>query len=109
MNSRKMLGIGCIIVGAVMLFFSNYIADQVAAGKLQTASGQRQIDQTNSLFNRTQYTKPFGSVVTGSGQARVDAGNLKIAQFETLQGKLQIGGIVLIVLGIGILVFWRKK
>src|SRR5260221_8636498 len=103
MNSKKMLGIGCIIIGAVMLFFSNYIADQVAAGKLRTASGQRQIDTTNSLFSQTQYTKPFGSVITGSGQERVNAGNLKIAQYETLQGKLQIGGIILIVIGIGIL------
>lgn len=109
MNGRKILGIVVAIVGAICLVFSHYIAGQIAEGRLRIASGQRQVDTTNSLFNQSQYTKPIGGVFTGSGQERINAGNAQISYYESVENKLKIGGIVLIVIGAGIFFLWRKR
>lgn len=109
MGTQKIVGIVLIVVGAVMLFFSNYIAEQVASGKLQIEEGQRKVDSANSLFSESKYTKPVGKMFTGSGQRRIDAGQAEVDKYESMSNNLKIGGIVLIVIGAGLLLFSRKR
>lgn len=109
MSTQKIIGIALIVVGAVMLFFSNYIAEQVASGKLQIQAGQKQVDSANSLFSVTPATEPVGKMFTGSGQRRIDRGQAEVDKYESMSNNLKIGGIVLIVIGAGVLFISRKK
>lgn len=108
MNQRKTFGIILVIIGAVMLFFSNYIAEQVAAGRAEIRSAQSQVNTIDSLFSTSKYTKPFGEAVTGSAQRKIDAGRAEADAYASLSNKLKIGGIVLIVIG-GYLFLTSKK
>lgn len=108
MKGRKGFGIGLIVVGALMIVFSQYIADQVAAGKIKIYSAQQQVNTVNSLFNKSETTKPVGEFFTGGAQKKIDAGRAEVSHYESLAQKLQIGGVILVLAGIGLL-FWRKK
>ena len=109
MNSTRIFGIVVIIVGAVLLLFSNYIAEQVGAGKMEIQSGQSKVDTANSLFSTNRYTKGVGDVFTGSSQRRIDEGRAEVAHYESMAHMLQIGGIVLIVIGAGIVLLGGRR
>ncbi len=109
MKGQKILGIALIVIGAGLLLFSDYIATQVAEGKLKIERAQSQVDTTESLFSVSKYTKPVGKTFTGSAQKRIDAGQSQVDYYEGLSNNLKIGGIVLIVIGAALLFIGRKK
>lgn len=109
MKGRSILGIAIIIIGAVMLLFSDYIAKQVAEGKLQIQSAQSQVNTVDTLFKKSDYTKPLGKVFTGSAQQKINEGQAQVDYYQNLSNKLKIGGIILIVVGAGLLFISRKK
>lgn len=99
MNSKRTFGIILVIIGIVMFFMSNYIAQQVEEGKGQVSSAQKKVDQGNSLFSQNRVTKEIGKGMTGSAQKKIDAGKLEIAKYEGIAGWLHMGGIVVVILG----------
>jgi hypothetical protein len=107
-KGKKTFGIALIVVGALMIGFSHYIAEQVAAGNIKIYNAQQQVDTVNTLFNRSDATKPIGEVFTGGAQKKIDAGRAKVSHYESLAQKLQIGGVILILAGAGVL-FWKRK
>jgi hypothetical protein len=109
MKMKRILGIALIIVGAIMLLFSNYIAEQVAAGQLQIQSAQSQVNTVDSVFSNSQYTKPIGKQITGSAQRKIDEGQAEVDQYSRLSGQLKIAGVICIILGAGILFFSKKR
>lgn len=109
MKTKRILGISCIVVGAVMIFFSQYIAEQVALGNMRIASGQRMVDTANYATSQSQYTKPVGGLFTGSAQKKIDAGRVEASQYQSLANSLQIVGVILVVAGGGILFLGRKR
>ena len=57
MKTRRIWGIVCIIVGAVMLFFSHHTSKQVVEGKTQIRQGKQAIKSSESVFGMSKYTK----------------------------------------------------
>lgn len=108
MKKMKLIGIILIVVGGAMLLFSDYIARQVAEGRLQIQSGQSQVDTANSLFNRTETTKPIGKAFTGGAQKRIDAGQREVDKYSTIATNVKIIGFVLIGIG-AVLVFLPRR
>ncbi|MBX7066128.1 MAG: hypothetical protein K1X28_02745 [Parachlamydiales bacterium] len=109
MKGKSIFGIALIVIGAIMLFFSDYIAGQVAQGKLQIQSAQSQVDTADTLFKQSEYTKPVGKIFTGGAQRKIDEGQAQVDYYEGLSSKLKIFGIILIVAGAGVLFIGRKK
>jgi uncharacterized membrane protein len=109
MATKKIIGIAFIVVGAVMLFFSNYIAEQVASGRTQIEQGQSQVDTVDSLFSGSEYTKPIGKMFTGSAQRKIDAGQAEVDRYSTISNNLKIGGIILIIIGAAVLFIPMKR
>lgn len=109
MGTKRILGIALIVIGAIMLFFSDYIAEQVAEGKLKISRAQSQVNTVDTLFNKSEATKPFGKVFTGAAQSKINEGQSQVDYYEGLSNNLKIGGIVLIVIGAGVLFIGRKK
>ncbi|MDE3048189.1 MAG: hypothetical protein KGI83_07595, partial [Verrucomicrobiota bacterium] len=101
--------IALIVVGAVMLFFSENIAGKVAAGQSRINSAQGQVNSTNSLFNSSRYTKPFGQAFTGGAQNQIDQGQQQVDFYGNVANTMRFGGIALILIGIGFIYFGRKK
>lgn len=92
-----------------MLLFSDYIATQVAEGKMKIERAQGQVDTAESLFSLSKYTKPIGKTFTKGVQNKIDAGQRDVDKYESLSNNLKIGGIILIVIGAAVLIFGRKK
>ncbi len=109
MNAKKVAGTVLVVIGAVMLFFSNYIAEQVLSGKMQIKQAQGQVDTIDSVFSMSKYTKPVGKQLTGSAQKKIDAGQMDVNKYEAMARNLKIGGIIVILIGIALFVLSRKK
>ena len=109
MNFTRILGIVICVCGLVLIGVSFYIHSQVAQGREQIAAGQNQIDQTNKLFSIVPQTKDVGSTLTKSGQQRVNMGQQQADEYESRANKLQIAGIVLVIVGAGIAILGGKR
>jgi len=104
-----MLGLAALIVGVVLLGSSLYIKSEVLAGQEQVSSGERKLNALDRVFSASPTTKQYGSQLTKSGKSKIAKGKEDIAYYTSLANKLQIGGIVLIVVGAGVLLFGKKK
>ena len=108
MNIRRILGIVVVIAGIALIVISQYIKTQVAEGNLQISSAQQKVDQGNKLFSLSPYSKPIGQQMTGSAQKKINAGQEQVAYYDQLADQLQIGGIILIVIGAVIILIPRR-
>jgi hypothetical protein len=109
MNIRRVIGILIAIIGIALIVTSQYIKTRVEEGKEQISDAQKKVDNSNSLFSLSPYSKPVGQKMTDSSQQKINEGSLQVSYYEGLSGQLQIGGIVLIALGIIIIVIPRKS
>ncbi len=98
------------IIGLVMLGASFYIKNQVLQGRMQISSAQSQVDTGKSIFGASSTTKPVGNVLFGGAQSQIDAGSAQADYYANMANWLQIGGIVLMIVGAGIyFISGRKK
>lgn len=109
MHFKKVIGFVVLGLGAILLVFSYYIAEQVAEGRARVDRAQGQVDTANSLFSLNPTTKQIGKGFTSPIQKKIDEGSLDVSEYTALAHKLQVGGIILIVIGLGALVFWKKR
>ena len=105
MNIRRVSGIILLIIGIVMYFFANYIADQVTAGKEQISSAQSKVDAGNTLFSLNPYSKQIGkAVVTDPAQQQINEGKQQVSQYDQISHWLHTGGIVVMIIGAGLII-----
>lgn len=109
MNIRRILGVVVLIVGLALIVASQYIKGRVAEGESQISSAQEKVNQGSKLFSLSPYAKPIGEKMTESAQQKINAGKEQASQYGQLADQLQIGGIVLIVLGAVIILIPRKS
>ncbi len=106
---RRIISILVILIGVAMIFGTMYIREQIEEGKQKIAHAQEKVDQGNGLFGLTPFTRPIGKEATSSIQKKIEEGQGQIEKYEQIADNLQIGGIVLIVLGTFFLFTGRKK
>lgn len=104
-----MVGIVIIVIGAVCLLFSNYIAQQILIGQGKIESGQGMVNTTNQVFGQSSYTKPVGGFFTSGAQSQINAGKDTIAYYQKVVTFLRIAGVVLIIGGAYVGFFCRNK
>lgn len=102
----RIFGSIVLIAGIVLLFFSNYIAQQVEEGKAKIENAQQSVDTGNALFSLDPNTKAVGQVLTSPAQQQINEGKGQVKYYSQLAynlhqyGQIAIGlGIALIVLG----------
>lgn len=88
-----------------MIFISNYITTQIKEGKIKITRAQKQVEKGRGLFNYNPVTKEIGKGVTGAAQKKIDAGKQMVTDYEVIAHRLQVGGIVLTIIGAGIVIF----
>ncbi len=109
MKFKRILGFIVLIGGLALVLISHYISTQVGEGKSKISKAQKQVDMGNDLFSLSPSTKALGKGVTGSAQKKIDAGKQQVGEYEELAENLQMGGIVVALLGVVILFISRKK
>ena len=109
MNYKQVIGVFAIIAGVVLIIIGRYITGQVEAGNLQISEAQHKVNSANSLFSRNMYTKPIGESLTSGAQSKINAGQEDVNYYTIVAGRCQLGGIALIVVGAGMVFFFRKK
>lgn len=111
----KIISVFVILVGIGMVWGAHYINTQVAQGKIQISDGQAKLDasEIENYIPVPGVSKMFGSIGNKqreAGRQKIAAGNQEIAYYTNMAQNLQIGGYVLIVLGIAFFCFtFRRK
>ncbi len=107
---KRIFGILIFIVGVVLICYAQYIKKQVAEGTLKVSSAKQSVETGKGLFSMTPVTKEVGNLVTGSAEKKIAAGQEQIDYYSSLANKMQIGGIVLVIVGAGmVILFWRRR
>lgn len=109
MSAKNIIAILVIICGIALIVVSNVIKSRVEEGRIQVSSAQGQVDTANQLFSMHPYGKEAGKHITGSAQSQINAGNQQILYYVQVADWAQIGGIVLIVIGVGIFFIRGKR
>jgi len=109
MRLQRMIGIIALAGGVVLLGISMYIKSEILAGNEQIAAGERKLSTIDKVFSVSPTTQQYGSQITKSGRSKIAKGKEDIAYYTDLANKLQIGGIILLVGGAGVLLFGNKK
>lgn len=108
MNVKRIFGIVIVIIGVVMLFVSNHIKEEVAAGTLKVKSAEKTVDQANSLFSLSPTAKELTKGSMQGAQKKIAAGKEQIAYYTKLANELQLGGFALVAAGILIIVLGKN-
>jgi hypothetical protein len=90
-SRKKIIGLVALLAGVVLFIFAKYEQHRVGSAK--------------ALFGRG--TSMFSGNAVGGAVGGMVQGNL--SQYDTILMLCEIGGIVLIVLGAGVMYFGRKK
>lgn len=109
LNFKQGIGILFIVVGIALLIFVFYGKGQISEGKEQIASGKQKVKQTQQLFSFNPVSKQVGEGLTSGAQGKIAAGELTIEQYETIFMWCEIGGIALLVIGAGLVLFCGTK
>jgi hypothetical protein len=109
MNIRRTFGILIVIGGIALILFSQYIKGRVQEGEEQISSAQKKVNQGSGLFSLSPYTKQVGQSMTNSAQKKINEGKQQVGHYSQLADQLQIGGIVVLILGAIIVLIPRKS
>lgn len=95
MNGKKITGIAVLVIGVILLAFSFYVKGRVA----EVQEGVKEINKPNTR-------NPIAKAVGQSVQQKAEE---KIQEYQTLvTWGMSVGGI-LVVIGAGMIFFWKKR
>lgn len=109
MKGRKILGLAIGIIGIALIFVAVYINNQVASGEEQISSAKQKVNSIDNLFSVTPESKQIGSTLTTPAKRKIKEGEAEVTYYSQLAKNIQIGAIILIVLGSGLFFFPSRK
>lgn len=109
MSKRRIFGIVIGLIGVVAILASMYIKQQVEEGKGKVGKAQKKIEQGKTLFSLSPATKGVGQGISGAAEKKIGEANEQIAYYARLSSQLEIGGIIFLVIGGGMVLMGGKK
>ncbi len=110
MNFKQVLGLLLAILGVASLFVAHSIDARLDEGREQISSAESQVGQGRRLFSGSPATRDVGNALLfNPADRKINAAKGEVDQYALLATQLRIGGVVLIVAGIGVIYFFRKK
>ncbi len=109
MKAKKKWGILMLIVGIILLSSSFYIKTQVEAGQEKVANVESQTNLGDELLSLTPATKEIGKGLTGSIKDKISEGKDQIEFYTAIAKWLEIGGVLLVVLGMSSIFLGKKN
>ncbi|PCI95942.1 hypothetical protein COB11_00650 [Candidatus Aerophobetes bacterium] len=102
---KRIIGIVFLVLGIGFYVFGNYVASEVADGRKKISSGQKSVDDVQSLSKLTPFTKGIGKAATGSAQKKIDKGREDVRKYQILADWMHGVGIGVFVIGAGLLAY----
>lgn len=109
MRLLRLLGSLVVLFGIALIAISVYITSQVNEGKEKISKGEEMVEKGDQITSLNPYTKEISKPLWDSAQKKIDTGKEEVTQYESLAGRLQIGGIIALVVGVILFFFSRKK
>jgi hypothetical protein len=109
MNGKQIVGIVAFGIGVGLLCLAHYINVQVAEGNTKIFNAQKKVDQGNSLFSLSPYSKSIGQGMTSGAQKKINEGKNQVAYYTIVAERCQFGGIGLMIVGVGMIYFCRNR
>lgn len=109
MNTKRILGVIIVIIGIAMLFSSIYIKNKVLAGRQQISEAQSNVKQGSNILSLNPVSKEVGNVLMQGAQSQIDEGKRKADYYAQVAMWLKMSGIILIILGLLVVIFGKKK
>lgn len=106
---KTIIAVVIVLLGIAMVGGAIYIKNQVAQGKLQVSSAERQVQQGKSLFSLNPVTQEIGGQITKSADRKIDNAKGELSYYANMAQNLQVGGIILIVLGVVFYIFVARS
>jgi len=98
-----------MLAGGGMLGGAFYINNQVLQGRAQIAEAQQKVNTGKTLFSLDPNAKKVGDQLFKPIDQKLDAARGEAGYYARLAGQLQIGGIILLVVGAGIFLFGKRR
>lgn len=108
MNIKQVMGLLAIVVGIALIIFVVYGKQQVAIAKGEISDAKQKVDQGNQLFSLNPISKEVGKQVSGGISQKIQNAEHTVEYYENLFMWCQVGAVVLIVGGCGLIYFCRK-
>ena len=105
---KKFFGMIVIIIGVLGLLGSWYIKNEVKKGEQKISATEQQMDMGDKLLSLSPQLQEGMQGVTGSIQDKVQDGKEEVVFYTDIAKWLEVGGILFLVLGVGVL-FCGKK
>lgn len=109
MNFKKIISVVLVVAGALMIAGAYSIKNQVAQGKIQLSDAESTVNTGKALFSVNPVSKEVGNQLTKSVDRKIAEGHDQIAFYSKLAENLIISGIVLIVIGVGLFIFYGRR
>lgn len=109
MGKKRILGLVILLGGIALMMISYYIDQRVFEGREEISAAQKKVDRGNAVFSLApSEVQPLTKGFTGSAQRQIDAASSEADLYSNRARLLWIGGIGLIIVGIGVMVFGKK-
>jgi hypothetical protein len=109
MSAKKMIGLILLIGGLGMMAMSMYITSKVDEGKAKLHKAEKTVHEGSKLFSMTPATKELSEGLTSGVKEKFDDAHEQIVHYEAIANGMQYGGIAILVLGAGMLLFRTKR
>jgi hypothetical protein len=109
MLNKRNFGILSIILGILLIVGSFYIKSRVEEGRKQISQAESKISQGKQLFSLNPITKEVGKEMAASAEIKISDATQKANRYETIALLCQIGGVLFVIVGGGLIFLGRKK
>lgn len=109
MRLKWIAGLIVLIIGVILMLTASHIREKVREGRGEIRSAQKKVDTASSLMSQQPVAKEVGKGITGPMQGKINEGSREADYYENVAMWLNIGGIVLIIVGIGGILLGLKK
>jgi HAMP domain-containing protein len=109
MRIKTILGIIILITGIALLGVSFYIKNRVVEGQTQIAEAQDKVDTGKAIMSLNSVTREIGRGVAAAAQKKIEEAEAMATEYAKMAKQLQIGGIIVIVLGAAIILVGKRK
>jgi hypothetical protein len=108
-KAKRLFGVGSLVIGAALIVFSLVIKQKVREGQGKITNAEQSVQKGQGLFGSNPYTKPLGDNLMSGANNKIAAGKESIAYYTLVSNIMMVGGIVLVVLGGGLIIFGKKS
>ena len=105
----RIIAILLMLAGGGMLGGSVYIHNQVLQGRAQIAAAQKKVNTGKSLFSVDPTAKKVGNQLFKPIDKKLAEARGEATYYERLASQLQMGGIILLVIGAGMFLFGKRR